>query len=196
MKKIIPEDSILLPNDAKCVFKGMIFDTYQWEQELFDGSHHTFEMLKRTDTVQAICIVEDQIIVLEDEQPHLGTRDSFPGGRVDDEDQSIQAAAEREVLEETGYSFKKWRLISVEQPYRKMEWFIHIFVAWDVKDQIAPQFDAGEKITLAKLEFDTVKQNGPQRFGYLGGTFSVFKDVNSLDELTQLPEFVGQTVDR
>ncbi len=185
-----------MPDHAKRVFEGMIFDTYQWQQELFDGSEHTFEMLKRTDTVQVICIIDDKIIVLEDEQPHLGSRESFPGGRVDDTDSSIRAAAEREVLEETGYSFKQWRLISVEQPYRKMEWFIHIYVAWDVKEQVAPKFDAGEKITLAKLDFSAVKQNGPQRFGYLGGTFSIFKDVNSTEELTQLPEFTGLSVDR
>lgn len=196
MKKVIPEDSVLVPDYAKRVFKGMIFDTYQWQQELFDGSEHTFEMLKRTDTVQVICVVDDKIIVLEDEQPHLGTRESFPGGRVDDSDLSIQAAAQREMLEETGYSFKQWRLISVGQPYRKMEWFVYVLLAWDVIDQVPPKFDPGEKITLAKLEFADVKQKAPQRFGYLGGSFSIFKDIDSIEQLLDLPEFAGQTVDR
>ena len=26
-----------IPNNAKRVFKGVIFDVYQWEQEVFDG---------------------------------------------------------------------------------------------------------------------------------------------------------------
>lgn len=185
-----------MPDHAKRVFEGMIFDTYQWRQELFDGSEHTFEMLKRTDTVQVICIVDDKIIVLEDEQPHLGMRESFPGGRVDNSDPSIQAAAEREVLEETGYSFKQWRLISVAQPYRKMEWFVYILLAWDVIDQVPPKFDPGEKITLAKLDIKDVRQKSPQRFGYLGGSFSIFNNIDSIEQLLKVPEFVGQTVDR
>lgn len=196
MKKIIPEDSVLVPDNAKCVFEGMIFDTYQWQQEMFDGSEHTFEMLKRTDTVQVICVVDDKIIVLEDEQPHLGSRESFPGGRVDNTDSTTQAAAEREVLEETGYSFKQWRLISVGQPYRKMEWFVYVFLAWDVIEQVPPKFDAGEKITLSKPSFDEVKQKSPHRFGYLGGSFSIFEDIDSIEDLLKMPDFNGLEVDR
>lgn len=35
-----------LPPQAKKVFTGQIFDVYQWEQEMYDGSFETFEMLK------------------------------------------------------------------------------------------------------------------------------------------------------
>src|SRR5664279_401756 len=119
MKKLIPEDSVLVPDQAERVFQGKIFDVYQWPQKLFDGSEYTFEMLKRVDTVSVICVVDGKLLVIDDEQPHLGSRQSFPGGRVDNEDETIEAAAQREILEETGYSFKHWRLIKVSQPYRK-----------------------------------------------------------------------------
>ncbi len=36
-----------IPPNAKRVFKGIIFDVYQWQQKMFDGSKETFEMLKR-----------------------------------------------------------------------------------------------------------------------------------------------------
>ena len=36
-----------LPENAKLVFKGVLFDTWQWEQELFDGSYSTFEVVVR-----------------------------------------------------------------------------------------------------------------------------------------------------
>lgn len=196
MKKVIPEDSVLVPDEAKRVFEGKIFDTYQWQQELFDGSEHTFEMLKRTDTVSVICVVEDKILVIEDEQPHLGTRESFPGGRVDPEDLTIEAAAQREIVEETGYSFKNWRLIKVWQPYRKMEWFVHVWLAWDVADQIPPSVDPGEKITVEKLSIEDLKQKVMGRVGYLSESAPIFENIESIDQLLKLPEFSGQTVDR
>ena len=35
-----------VPKQAKRVFKGVIFDVYQWEQEMFDGTKEIFEKLK------------------------------------------------------------------------------------------------------------------------------------------------------
>src|SRR5580700_6982763 len=63
MKKVIPATSVLIPDEARAIFHGQIFDAYQWSQALFDGSNHTFEMLKRPDTVVAICIVDDEKIL-------------------------------------------------------------------------------------------------------------------------------------
>jgi ADP-ribose pyrophosphatase len=196
MKKIIPKDAVLIPDQAERVFKGMIFDTYQWPQKLFDGSSHRFEMLKRTDTVTAICVVEDKILVIDDEQPHLGSRRSFPGGRVDETDESIEIAAQREVLEETGYSFKNWRLVKVSQPYRKMEWFVYVFLAWGVAGQQPAKLDAGEKISVQSLSFDELKALVMQKAGYLGENSDLFESLAGLEQLLALPEFTGQTVDR
>jgi ADP-ribose pyrophosphatase len=196
MKKVIPKDSVLLPDEARRMFKGMIFDTYQWPQKLFDGSEHTFEMLKRADTVTAICIVDDKILVIDDEQPHLGSRQSFPGGRVDETDEDILSAAQREVQEETGYSFKDWRLIKVWQPYRKMEWFVYVWLAWDMSAQQPPHLDPGEKITVESLDFDTVKSLVMQKTGYLGESSDILKPLNSLPDLLASPEFQGQIIDR
>jgi ADP-ribose pyrophosphatase YjhB (NUDIX family) len=153
-------------------------------------------MLKRADTVTAICVVDDKILVIDDEQPHLGSRRSFPGGRVDEIDADILAAAQREIHEETGYSFNHWRLIKVSQPYRKMEWFVYVFVAWDMAGQESPHLDPGEKITVQNLDFSTVKSLVMQKVGYLGESSTIFESVASLTDLLNLPEFEGQTVDR
>lgn len=196
MKKVIPSDAVLIPKQAAKVFEGKIFDVYQWEQELFDGSQHTFEMLKRTDTVTAICIVDDKILVIDDEQPHLGSRRSFPGGRVDSEDESMEAAVQREVREETGYNFRNWRLVKVSQPYRKMEWFVYVYLAWNTSGQQPIQLDPGEKITVELLNFKQLKAEVLNRSGYLGESSNLFEGVNDLDEIMALPEFHGLTVHR
>jgi ADP-ribose pyrophosphatase len=200
MKKIIPEDSVLVPDQAELAFQGMIFDVYQWPQKLFDGSEHRFEMLKRPDTVIVICVVDGRILVIDDEQPHLGARQSFPGGRVDTEDESIEAAAQREILEETGYSFKNWRLIKATQPYRKMEWFVYVFLAWNEAGRQDPVLDPGEKITVQRLSFGEIKElvlrKGHLGKNYLGENIDIFQAVSTLDALLALPEFRGKEVDR
>lgn len=187
---------MLIPDEAERAFKGMIFDVYQWPQTLYDGSSHRFEMLKRPDTVTAICVVEDKILVINDEQPHLGARQSFPGGRVDPEDESTEAAIQREVAEETGYSFNNWRLVKVSQPYRKMEWFVYVLLAWEVSGQQAPHLDAGEKITVQALPFNELKALVMKRVGYLGESGPLFEPLENLEQLLALPEFSGRNVDR
>lgn len=196
MKKIIPDDSVLVPDQATCVFEGKIFHTYQWQQTLFDGSEHTFEMLKRTDTVTAMCVVDGKILVIDDEQPHFASRRSLPGGRVEAEDADVLVAAQREVLEETGYHFDQWRLVMVRQPYRKIEWFVYVFLAWDSSHQQEPQLDPGEKIDVHMVSFDELKAQVMQDAGYLGESRDILGSVHSLDALLALPEFTGQTVDR
>ncbi len=196
MKKVIPANSVLLPEAAKCVFEGEIFDVYQWPQQMYDGSSATFEMLKRPDTVSVIGVTDNKILVIDDEQPHSGLRKSFPGGRVDPVDDSIVAAAQREVREETGYSFNNWRLIKVWQPYRKMEWFVHVLLAWDVVDKQSPTPDAGEKITVAKVSFEELRALIMGRVGYLGESEELLHRVANIDELLCIPEYLGQIVER
>lgn len=196
MKKLIPPNAILVPDQAKRVFKGEIHDVYQWPQALYDGSEATFEMLKRADTVSVFCVVDGKLIILDDEQPHSGTRISIPGGRVDDTDRSIEFAAQREVLEETGYTFRSWRIIQVWQPHFKTEWFTYLLVAQDVIDKQATKHDAGEKIIAHEVSFDEAKRSLVERSGYFSGTTSVIQSLNSLEELLALPAYVGQEVNR
>lgn len=196
MKKVVSLDAVFVPNTASLVFEGQIFDVYQWPQRMFDGSIDTFEMLKRPDTVSVIAITDDKVLVLDDEQPHTGVRQSLPGGRVDSDDASVRAAAQRELREETGYSFKQWRLLSVWQPHTKIEWFIHLWLTWDVTDQQSTQHDVGEKITVKTLSFEELKALVIDKSGYQGQTTEIFKKLKNMSDLMDLPEYIGQTVNR
>lgn len=195
MKKIIPKGSGLIPDAAKCVFKGEIFDVYQWQQKLYDGSFATFERLKRDDTVSVFAIVDDKIIVLEDEQPDRNMVLALPGGRVDDTDPSILAAAMRETYEETGYRFEQWRLIEVRAPVFKMEWFMYTYIAFGEYTIDKPHVDPGERIIVRLESFENVKElqrKGQERFV----DHEALKKANSLQKFLETLEFKGVEVDR
>lgn len=196
MRKVIPKDAILIPDQARRVFNGVIYDVYQWEQPNFDDSVAIFEMLKRPDTVDAICIVDGNILVLNDEQPHRGAKLSLPGGRVDASDGDILAAVKREVREETGYQFANWKLVRVAQPLVKIEWFIHTFIAWGVTQKGDVHHDAGERITVELKAFDEFRALVAQDAGFLGHYRFMVEQLKSTEDLQNLPEFDGQIVDR
>ena len=195
MKKIVPQGAHLIPKDAKEVFTGVIYDVYQWQQELFDGSKTIFEMLRRPDTVTVIPVIDDKILVTEDHQPHTGSKMSFPGGRVDHEDPSTLSAAQRETEEETGYVFDSWKLVNVTQPHSKLEWFIYFYIASDARKVGKPKLDSGEKVTPKLLSFDEAKSFVVTKSGYLGESTEVFDKVDNLQELLNLPEFEGKRID-
>lgn len=193
MRKVIPESAVLIPDSARRVFEGQIFDVYQWPQQLFDGSTATFEMLRRPDTVVVLAVKDGKLVVIEDEQPGRNPRLTFPGGRVDEGEEWL-AAAQRELLEETGLSFKQWRLVQVVQPTLKLEWFVATFVAFDLAGEVAPAPGPGERITVELVDFAGLQQGGNLTLTEFAG--AVLNRCQSVADLTELPGFEGQAVER
>lgn len=139
---------------AKKVFSGVIFDVYQWDQKLFDGTSAIFERIKRPDAVRTIATIGDQIIILEDEQPDRDMVLALPGGRIDYGENPLEAA-QREFLEETGYSSDNWELFHTSTPSHKVDWTIYTYIARNCKKIGEPSLDPGEKIHMKTVTFDS-----------------------------------------
>jgi ADP-ribose pyrophosphatase len=142
-----------IPSHAKLVFKGEIFDTYQWEQEMFDGSTATFEALKRPDTIQIIPTFEGKILLAYEEQPNKPLSDSLLGGRIEEGEEPL-VAAKRELIEESGMESDDWELLKVFENEGKFEWNIYLYAARNCKKVAEPNLDPGEKIEVKELLFD------------------------------------------
>lgn len=157
MRTIIPSNAKLIPKHAQCVFRGLIFDTYQWQQEMFDGRSQTFEMLKRADTVKVILMDGEEVVIVKQEQPGTMVFLDLPGGRHDIKEETELDAAKRELREETGYRCNKWKLVSIVQPDSKIDFLVYYFVAWDIFSASKAQLDNGERIELVKVSFEELK---------------------------------------
>ena len=143
-----------LPENAKLVFKGQIFDVYQWEQKMFDGSVEIFEKIKRPNTAVAIATVGGKILIQEQKQPDKQNWFlSLPGGRCDKNEEPLQAA-KRELLEETGYASDDWELWKEINPVIKMIWTSYIYIARNCKQKSEQKLDAGEKIKTKLIDFE------------------------------------------
>lgn len=154
MKIERPKSKQPIPPHAKRVFRGVVFDVYQWEQELYDGTRTIFEKLKRPDTVVVFPVLPDgQIILTEQEQPGKAPFIGATGGRVDD-GEDILDAAKRELLEESGYEADEFVLWKMQQPMSKIEWAVYVFVAKGLCKVADLNLDGGEKIKIITKTFD------------------------------------------
>ncbi|MDG1950906.1 MAG: NUDIX hydrolase [bacterium] len=142
-----------LPEKAEQVFKGVIFDVYQWEQEMYDGSTATFEGLKRQHTAEVIATMGDKIMIQDQEQPAKPRFLSLPGGRIEwGEDPLV--GAKRELIEESGCTTDDWQLYDEVQPYTKVDWSIYVYIARNVECVQEMELDGGEKIEMKWVTFD------------------------------------------
>ncbi|MEK7457913.1 MAG: NUDIX hydrolase [Patescibacteria group bacterium] len=143
-----------LPPNATCVFHGKIFDVYQWQQKMFDGSTETFERLTRLNTAMVIPVVGDKILVQEQQQPDMEPFVGLAGGRCNDYEEDQLTTAKRELLEETGYVSQDWQLWHSVTPFSKIIWNISTFIARNCTKQQEPHLDAGEKIENKLVSLD------------------------------------------
>lgn len=173
-----------IPSHAKEVFSGKIFNVYQWDQTLFDGSTATFEKIKRTDTVNVLPITpEGKIILSKQEQPGIEPFIGVIGGRIDRGEDPL-TAIKRELKEETGLVADEWILWDSVQLTEKVDWAIYTFVAKQCHKAYETSLEAGEKIDLIEVSFDEfVKLSAKKEFRDIEVSLKVFHTISDPVEL-------------
>ena len=153
-----------IPSHAKRVFKGIIFDTYQWEQELFDGTTTTFEALKRKWTAIVLPILDNgNFLLCIQEQPGYSRRLDLLWWRQDDGEELL-TTAKRELLEESWYEAQEYELVIEKNPWApKVEWPMNYYIAKGLKKVSDQKLDAGEKLELFEISReDFLNKNFPK----------------------------------
>lgn len=150
---IPPWPTMKLPSQAKKVFQGKIFSVYQWEQQMYNGTTATFEMLKRPGTIQIIPTVENHTFISYEEQPTKPPSYTLLGGRMEPNEDPL-LTAKRELLEEAGLESDEWELIKTYEYMGKIEWPMYLYVARNCRKVAEQQLDPGEKIEVKQVSFD------------------------------------------
>ena len=144
------------PSSAKMVYNGKLFEVWQWEQILYNGSKTVFETLRRPDTVLILPVLSDgQVILAEETQPGMLPMLHSLGGRIE-LDELPEDAAHRELLEESGYEAQELRLWDAWQPINKIDWAVYLYVAHGLRATSSASPDAGEQIVLRNVSSDVL----------------------------------------
>lgn len=147
----------VIPQHAKCVFKGIIFGVYHWEQKMFDGRTETFEAITRNPAAFVLPMSGEKIYYVHQEQPAKPPYYSLPGGRIDEGEEPLEAA-KRELEEETGLTSDNWELFESFNPGRalgKTDYPVYFFIARDCKKTREQKLDVGgEKIEILETTLD------------------------------------------
>ncbi|MFI6099486.1 NUDIX domain-containing protein [Lentzea sp. NPDC051213] len=97
-----------------------------------DGGHGTYTHVVAPGSVTVLALQEDDQVVLTRQwiYTHRGTQWRLPGGAVDDADADPEAAARRELAEETGLRAERWeRLGQIHGADSLSNHVDHIFLA-------------------------------------------------------------------
>src|SRR5580658_7378370 len=110
--------------------------------------------------VTAVAVTREGKLILERQYRHALNQTNYeiPGGCVDETDTSLTAAMERELLEETGYSFEKFEYLgkTSANPSTNNNW-MHIFLATGGTLVQEQQLDHNEDIEVHLFSIEEVK---------------------------------------
>ncbi|WP_395057834.1 NUDIX domain-containing protein [Polaromonas sp.] len=127
------------------LLKGHFLHAFRDTVRLPDGSEASREYVRHPGAVMVIAQLDDGRLVLERQYryPVHAVMVEFPAGKLDAGEASL-ACAQRELLEETGYTARRWARAGVMHPV--ISYSTEFIDIWFAKDLTAGerQLDAGE----------------------------------------------------
>ena len=148
-----------------------------------DGESSDFFVIESPDWVNIIAINKiDEVVLIE--QFRHGTEDialELPGGLVD-EGEEPEAAARRELLEETGYSSNRWTLLGKSSPNPAIQNnTIYHYLALDCEKTSETAFDQHESIAtklVLRDKIDTLIGDGSVTHSLVVAAFYYLSQTN------------------
>ncbi len=128
--------------------------------ELADGALQEYHVFEISDAVAVVPVLPDGSIVMlwQFRHPHGRSHWEIPAGRID-AGETPERAAERELLEETGYRPGRLERVGGFYPSNGISaHFAHVFIAHDCIQEDAPQPDAAERFFPRVLAAEDVRQ--------------------------------------
>lgn len=146
-----------IPEQARKVYEGKLFQVYAWKQKRFDGTFDTYTMVAHRPSAVVVPVLEDTILIQEERNPHTETFFSLPGGHMDTGDGTLEDTARRELKEETGYEVADLTVLFDRLRDTPTINWVHdfkIYLGHGLKKGSGTQLDAGEHITVHQVSFD------------------------------------------
>jgi ADP-ribose pyrophosphatase len=140
---------------GETVYDGVLLEVHRDRVRLPDGKQAMREYIRHPGAVAIVPLFDDGKVLLERQfrYPHRREFIEIPAGKVDPGEAHL-ATAQRELLEETGYTAGEWtRLGVIHTAIAYTDEAIEIFVARKL-EQRAQKLDQGEFLEVFSVPFD------------------------------------------
>ena len=145
---------------ARTVYEHPLFTLEERQLEASGGDRRSAIVLLPTDWINVIALADDRRVLVV-RQWRFGTEAEsleIPGGMVDP-GESARAAAERELLEETGYRAREWEKLGEVEPNPAIQSNVCSFwLATGLERVGEPEGDGDEEITVDWIALDEVPE--------------------------------------
>jgi len=147
------------PLETKVVYDGRMLKVNEDRVRLPDGKTGLREWVHHPGAVVIIALLDDETVIMERQYRYPLRRHLYelPAGKIETGEEPL-VTAQRELLEECGYTAKSWRHLTTLHPcVGYSDERIELFLARDLEHQGAA-LDDGEFLEVLPMAIDDVRQ--------------------------------------